>query len=129
MRGSARPVGYTARTIAALTSNPGCARRALMDASGTDKKKVAEHMGFPAPFGQSPIALARGNAFEAQLKASGAAGLLRLLREKLDLTIPEVSYIPLENVGENTSHPVRYTRTRQQLLHAARRDRDQAATM
>ena len=60
---------HNARTIAALTSNPGCARRAVMDAAGVDKERPARHVGFPAKFGQSRFAITRGNAFEAQVKA------------------------------------------------------------
>src|ERR1700758_3405608 len=82
VRGRAMPKSHNARTIAALASNPGCARRAVMDAAGVDKQRLAAHLGYPAPFGQSGFALARGNAFEHQLKADGAAQILQLLREK-----------------------------------------------
>ena len=78
IRGSVPPRTHNARTIAALTSNPGCARRAVMDAAGIDKPRIAAYAGFPAPFGQSRFALARGNAFEAQVQANGCAELLRL---------------------------------------------------
>ena len=88
LRGNAKPLNYTARTIAALTNNPGCGRRTLMDAAGIDKTRVAAHVGFPTQFGMSPFALARGNAFEAQVKANGCAELLRLLRDKLGLRHP-----------------------------------------
>ena len=85
IRGAAAPRNHNARTIAALTSNPGCARRAIMDAAGVDKQLLASHMGFPTQFGQSQFAIGRGNAFEAQVKAGGCAELLRLLREHLEL--------------------------------------------
>jgi hypothetical protein len=71
------PRSHNARTIAALAANPGCARRAVRDAAGVDKQRLAAYTGFSAPFGQSRFALARGNAFEAQVKADGAAELLR----------------------------------------------------
>jgi hypothetical protein len=73
LRGRALPVNHNARTIAALAANPGCPRRALMDAAGVDKQKIAAHIGYPAPFGQSRFAITRGNAFEAQVKGNGAA--------------------------------------------------------
>ncbi len=73
LRGRALPKSHNARTIAALATNPGCARRAIMDAAGVDKQRLAAYAGFPAPFGQSRFALARGNAFEAQVKADGGA--------------------------------------------------------
>ncbi len=119
IRGAVAPRNHNARTIAALTSNPGCARRAVMDAAGVDKQRLAAHAGFPAPFGQSQFAITRGNAFEAQVKANGCAELLRLLREQLGLPIPEVSYDDLEEVAGNTSADLRHARTRRLLARAA----------
>jgi hypothetical protein len=119
LRGAVPGRDHSARTIAALTSNPGCARRALLDAAGVDKQRIAACTGFPAPFGQSRFAITRGNAFEAQVKANGCAELLRLLRDKLGLPIPEVSYDDLETVGGNASRQVRYVRTRALLGRAA----------
>ena len=124
IRGQVAPKSHNARTIAALTSNPGCARRAVMDAAGVDKQRLASYAGFPARFGQSQFAIGRGNAFEAQVKAGGCAELLRLLREQLDLPIPEVSYDNLDDVGGNTSLPVRHARTRALLSRAARSAQD-----
>jgi hypothetical protein len=120
VRGRALPRSHNARTIAALASNPGCARRAIMDAAGVDKPHLAAYLGFPAPFGQSRFALARGNAFEAQVKASGAAELLRLLREHLRLPIPEASYDDLSEVGGHASLELRHAQTRNLLARAAR---------
>ena len=90
LRGSTVPLSHTARTIAALTANPGCARRAVLDAAGADKTLIAAHAGFPQASGasQSPFALGRGAAFETQVKANGAADLIRLLRGKLGLHTP-----------------------------------------
>jgi hypothetical protein len=79
LRGSGQAKRHNARTIAALTGNPGCNRRAVLDAAGIDKQKLAERVGFPGSFGQSRFALSRGNAFEAMLKADDCA----LLREVL----------------------------------------------
>jgi hypothetical protein len=120
LRGSAPPLNHTARTVAALTVNPGCARRAVMDAAGADKTEIAAHVGFPSAFGQSPFAITRGVAFEAQVKANGCAELLRLLREELGLPVPEVAYIPLDSVGDNAGRNVRHRSTRAELLRAAR---------
>lgn len=78
---SARPLD--ARALAALAANPGCRRRALLDGAGVDKGVLAEALGSPAPFGQSQFAFARGNAFEARVKAHGGFELLRLVREHL----------------------------------------------
>ncbi len=119
IRGRALPKAHNARTIAALAGNPGCARRAILDAAGVDKQRIAAYAGFPAPFGQSRFALTRGNAFEAQVKAEGAAELLTLLREHLNLDIPEAHYDDLGEVGGNTSLDLRHARTRALLARAA----------
>jgi hypothetical protein len=81
IRGAVAPKRHNARTIAALTSNPGCGRRAVVDAAGIDKERLAGRVGFPAPFGQSEFAIVRGNVFERQVKADAAAALVALLRE------------------------------------------------
>jgi hypothetical protein len=122
LRGRTNPKRHNARTISALATNPGCTRRALMDASGADKNLIAAHTGYPAPFGQSRFALARGNAFEAQVKASGAARLLQLLRDHLRLTIEEAGYHDFNMALGNDTNEVRYARTRQ-VLTSADKDR------
>lgn len=128
IRGNVAPRTHNARTIAALAANPGCARRAVMDAAGADKQRLAAQAGFPAPFGQSGFALARGNSFESQVKADGGAELLRLFREHLGLTIPEASYDNLDEAGGSTSLEIRRARTRQLLARAAASG-DDAGTM
>lgn len=120
LRGSAPTTRHNARTIAALTANPGCARRALLDAAAVDKAAIAQALGHPPQFGQSQFAITRGNAFEAMIKANGCAELLALLRDKLDLTLPEVAYHDLATVGDNAGNTVRYQRTRQLLADAIR---------
>lgn len=115
LRGRALPVNHDARTISALAANPGCARRALMDAAGVDKQKIAAHIGYPAPFGQSRFAITRGNAFEARVKENGAAQLLTLLRDHLGLDVAEVGYTDFNDVGGNPARDLRHTRTRQWL--------------
>ncbi|MEU4222943.1 hypothetical protein AB0F17_01500 [Nonomuraea sp. NPDC026600] len=104
LRGTTPPKPHDARAIAALAANPGCSRRALMDGAGIDKDAAARHLGFPAPFGQSPFAITRGNMFEALVKADGCAELLRMLREQLGLPIAEVAYHDVENVGAHLRH-------------------------
>ncbi|WP_330251415.1 hypothetical protein OG874_35555 [Nocardia sp. NBC_00565] len=124
IRGQVVPKKHNARTIAALTSNPGCARRAVLDASSVDKQALAEHIGYPAPFGISPFGLARGNAFEAYVKANGCAELLRLLRERLGLPLPEVAYDDLNSVAGHETLEARHLRSRQLLARAARSGED-----
>lgn len=124
IRGHVAPKSHNARTVAALASNPGCSRRAVLDAAGVDKQRLASYVGFPPRFGQSQFALGRGNAFETQVKADGCAQLLRLLREHLGLPIPEVSYDNLNDVGGNPSLQVRHGRTKALLARAARSEAD-----
>ncbi|MEV2241235.1 hypothetical protein [Micromonospora sp. NPDC049891] len=88
IRGDAPPKRHNARTIAALTGNPGCTRRAVLDGAGVDKPTLAARVGFPARFGQSRFAITRGNTFEAQVKAGGGAELLRLVAERLGVPVP-----------------------------------------
>jgi hypothetical protein len=103
IRGQVPAKRHNARTTAALTSNPDCARRGVLDAAGVDKDKLATRLGFPPKFGQSEFAITRGSSFEAQVKANGCAELLRLLRESLGLDLAEVGYTDLE---EQCSKPV-----------------------
>lgn len=124
LRGSTPQKPHDARAIAALAANPGCTRRALLDGAGIDKDAAARHLGFPAPFGQSPFAITRGNAFEALVKADGCAELLRMLRELLGLPIAEVAYHDVENVGAHLRHA--HTRA---LFDRAARDGDDAGTV
>lgn len=87
LRGPIPPRHHDARTIAALTANPGCARRAVLDAAGVDKRALAERIGFGPRFGQSPFAISRGNAFEKLVKADAGATLLALLRDEVGLAV------------------------------------------
>lgn len=123
LRGPVPPRSHDARTIAALTVNPGCSRRAVLDAAGVDKRKLAERIGFPARYGQSPFAITRGLAFEKQVKAEGCAALMELLRaEPLCFDVPEHEYVdlgvePVASPGQAAAPPAvdratRYARTR-----------------
>ena len=47
----------SARSTAALLSNPACERRAVLDAGRVDLVSLAERLGAPAQFGQSPFAI------------------------------------------------------------------------
>jgi hypothetical protein len=119
LRGRAKRRAYNARSLAALENNPRCTLRALLDASGSDKPAIAAHAGYPSPFGQSSFAIARGNVFEAMVKDNGCAELLRVLRETLELTLPEVGYQDLNDVGGDGRPEVRHARTAQLLVQAA----------
>jgi hypothetical protein len=121
LRGPVAPRSHDARTIAALTVNPGCSRRAVLDAAGVDKRKLSERIGFPARYGQSPFAITRGIAFEKQVKADGCAALLGLLRSALGFDVPEHEYVDLgvdpdaaeaPGGGAAMDRAARYERTR-----------------
>ena len=121
LRGAVPARRHNARTIAALTGNPGCTRRAVLDAAGVDKPRLAEHIGFPARFGQSRFALARGNGFEAMLKADGCAPLLELLRDTLGLVGVDAPDVRYDDLGEDADDTLaaRHDRTRALLAAAA----------
>lgn len=92
LRGPATaPRPLDARALAALAANPGCRRRAVLDAAGVDKGAVAEALGSPARFGQSRFAFSRGHAFEARVKSHGCAELLRLLGAEGEAAVPDLS--------------------------------------
>jgi hypothetical protein len=113
------PRRHNARTIAALTGNPGCARRAVLDAAGVDKAALAKAVDFPAPYGQSQFAITRGNAFEARMKADGCVELLRLLRETLGFDLPDdITYTDLNDVGDDQD--LRHAHARTQLTTGGR---------
>jgi hypothetical protein len=115
LRGGQVPEAHSARTIAALASNPGCARRAVLDAAGVKKARLAAYAGFPAPFGMSPFAITRGNRFESTLKSDPGGELLALLRQALDLDIAETGFVDLNDVGGSRDPALRYRHTRHKL--------------
>lgn len=114
LRGPVPPRNYDARAIAALTSNPGCARRAVLDAAGVDKRRLAQQVGFEARYGQSAFAIARGNAFERQVKADDGAVLRKLLHEGLAVVLGEYAWTDLGE-GERAE---RHRRTRELFARA-----------
>ena len=127
LRGPVPPRHHDARTIAALTANPGCARRSVLDAAGVDKRALAERIGFGPRFGQSPFAISRGNTFEKLVKADGGATLLRLLRDELRLDLPASDQEPdVADLGGRWvdlgtgEREERYRRTRDLVAAAAR---------
>jgi hypothetical protein len=113
LRGPGPGKRHNARTIAALTGNPGCTRRAVLDAAGVDKPELAQRIGFEGSFGQSRFALARGNAFEAMLKADDCA----LLRATLGIEDLAVGYADL-GVDADDTLGARHGRTRELLASA-----------
>src|SRR3954453_22759086 len=68
IRGSLPRARASARTVAALTENPGCTRRRVIDSAGVAAYELAAKLGHPTPRGQSPFAIEGGNRFEDRLK-------------------------------------------------------------
>ncbi|WP_354640602.1 hypothetical protein [Kitasatospora camelliae] len=119
LRGRVPQRSLDARALAALAANPGCRRRALLDAAGVDKAAVAQRLGRPAPFGQSPFAIVRGNVFEARLKEDGYAALLGPLRRHLGLPAEGAAPPAVPDLLHRSTPAVRADRTREALAAAA----------
>jgi hypothetical protein len=102
---SGLPRSHNARTIAALASNPGCARRAIMDAAGVDKQRIAAYAGFPAPFGQSRFALV-----EAPARRNSGANPLSRLAPKGNGATAEAAEIFVQAPQARTAVPLQWSR-------------------
>ncbi|MER7419403.1 hypothetical protein ABT346_21915 [Micromonospora peucetia] len=129
IRGGVPARRHNARTIAALTGNPGCTRRAVLDGAGVDKPKLAERIGFPARFGQSRFAITRGNAFEAQVKADGGAELLRLVAERLGVPVPAAASWTDLGDGAEDDTAARHRRSAELLTGATPGGTDDTAAL
>ncbi|MFF2205155.1 hypothetical protein [Streptomyces sp. NPDC058145] len=121
LRGPRPPQEYTARKITALTANPACSRRAVLDAAGVNKALLAQRLGHEPRFGQSPFAIRREQSFEALVKWGGYAELIRLLREQLGAPVEEAAVADLTEVGGDASLAVRAGETRRLLNRLAAR--------
>ncbi|MCG6493920.1 hypothetical protein [Kitasatospora sp. A2-31] len=124
LRGPLPPKPYDARKITALTTNPGCDRRAVLDAAGVDKAALARRMGFDPRFGQSPFAITRGLAFEELVKRDGHAELFRLLRQQTGAPVAEAAVTDLNDVGGNASLAVRQKESARLIERMAAGDAD-----
>ncbi|MFE4639428.1 hypothetical protein [Streptomyces sp. NPDC056730] len=132
LRGTTPPIPHNARTLAALTANPSCDRRSLLDAAGIDKDVLAAHLDLPRPLRKSQLALDYGIAFERKVTAQAGAPLVPLLRQALGLTLPEVSYEDVNSVGSDDDKSplaLRRAHTRSRILSAAHRRPSQPRTL
>ena len=99
IRGSLPKARANARSVAALTENPGCTRRRVIDSAGIAAYQLAEKLGHPTLRGQSPFAIDGGNRFEARLKErSGYELLVDALTPYVDL--PKPPDLIVEDLGE-----------------------------
>ncbi|MFJ2867221.1 hypothetical protein [Kitasatospora sp. NPDC087314] len=119
LRGPAPQRSLNARSLAALAANPGCHRRAVLDAAGVDKSALAARLGRPAPFGQSPFAIARGVIFESRLKADDYAALLEPLRAHLGVPADGGAPVQVPDLLPRSGPAVRADRTVEALARAA----------
>ncbi|MGE4163946.1 MAG: hypothetical protein AB7G23_19645 [Vicinamibacterales bacterium] len=76
IRGTLPLARVNARAVAALTENPGCTRRRIIDGAGVVAHELAAALGHPTPRGQSPFAIEGGNRFEDRLKKRSGYELL-----------------------------------------------------
>ncbi|MFJ8475322.1 hypothetical protein [Kitasatospora sp. NPDC094011] len=119
LRGPAPQRSLNARSLAALAANPGCHRRAVLDAAGVDKSVLAARLGRPAPFGQSPFAIARGVIFESRLKADDHTALLEPLRAHLGVPADDRTPLLVPDLLHRSGPAVRADRTTEVLARAA----------
>ena len=119
-----------ARAVAALTENPGCTRRRVIDAAGVSAHDLAVKLGQPTLRGQSPFAIETGNRFEDRLKERSDYELLvEALTPFMDL--PKPPDLVVEDVNRVGMLPspeawmdARAQRTDEALSRIARGDAD-----
>lgn len=100
VRGSLRGGRANARTVAALTANPGCVRRRVIDSAGIKAVELAKRVGQPPPNGQSPFAIASGEMFERRLKAgSNYQLLIDVLRDNFGFKVTEPKILDINEAG------------------------------
>jgi hypothetical protein len=76
IRGTLKPARANARSVAELTTNPGCTRRRVIDAANVRGWELAQKLGYDLDYGQSPFAITAGNSFERRLKEGSHYALL-----------------------------------------------------
>jgi hypothetical protein len=127
IRGSMERARANARTVAALTDNPGCTRRRVIDAAGVRAYDLAETLGHPATRGQSPFAITTGRKFESRLKEDSR---YRLLAEVLKpFVVLPIDALRIEDLNRGSGKGVprleyRAKETEKVLASIARGDDD-----
>ena len=101
IRGTLPRARANARSVAALTQNPGCTRRRVIDSAGVAAHELADSLGHPTLRGQSPFAIEGGNRFEDRLKhRSGYELLVEALAPYVELPKPpDLSVEDVNRVG------------------------------
>jgi hypothetical protein len=126
IRGSLEKGRANARSVAALTDNPGCTRRRVLDAANVKSYELAERLGFPVTRGQSPFAITTGKRFEDRLKERSDYKLLvEVLQPFVQLPAEGLSIVDLDRdvKGRGTTRlDERARRTDEVLVKVARGD-------
>lgn len=128
IRGSLEKGRANARSVAALTDNPGCTRRRVLEAASVKSYELAERLGFPVTRGQSPFAITTGKRFEDRLKERSEYKLLvEVLQPFVQLPPEGLSIVDLDRDvrGRGTTRlDERARRTDEVLTKVARGDAD-----
>jgi len=128
IRGSLEKGRANARSVAALTDNPGCTRRRVLDAASVKSYELAEALGYPVTRGQSPFAITTGKRFEDRLKERSSYKLLvDVLQPYVQLPAEGLVVVDLDRdvKGRGTARlDERARRTDEVLAKVARGDTD-----
>lgn len=120
IRGSLPPGRANARSVAALTQNPGCTRRRVLDSAGIKAHELAANLGHPTLRGQSPFAIEGGNRFEDRLKRrSGYELLVEALEPFVELPKPPDLVVEDVNAGRPGRDPQAWMDARAKRTDAA----------
>lgn len=126
IRGSLEKGRANARSVAALTDNPGCTRRRVLDAASVKSYELAERLGYPVTRGQSPFAITTGKRFEDRLKERSDYKLLvEVLQPFVQLPAEGLTIVDLDRdvKGRGTARlDERARRTDEVLVKIARGD-------
>src|SRR5437867_2876447 len=114
IRGAAPTRSPSVRVLAAFSGHADCRLAALGFAAGIDFDKLLARTPFAVPFGQSPFAFARGEAFERSLSRDGYGPLLSLLRDQMGFSVGDARIANLRTA---------YSRDRRGLLLRAHETR------
>lgn len=128
IRGSLDKGRANARTVAAMTDNPGCTRRRVIEAASVRPYELAERLGYPVTRGQSPFAINTGKRFEDRLKERSEYQLLvEVLQPFVKLPTDGLVVVDLDRdvTGRGTARlDERARRTDEVLTKIARGDAD-----
>jgi len=118
-----------ARTVAALTDNPGCTRRRVIDSAGIKVVELANRAGHAPTSGRSPFAIASGTMFEWRLKQGGKyQPLFDALRDKYDFRVDKPRLVDLNKgkgaLGSDEWLSTRANKTDEVLRAMARGESD-----